>query len=214
MRFLRHLPNLLTAARLPAIFLILIWTYWAGPWASAALALFILTALTNIFDGWIARKLNAVTDFGRLMDALVDKVFILGLLIGLAAIDCLPVTRWDDAGVPVSPDASTVLLTSFGVVLILIREFLITGLRLVAAASGQVLEAEGLGKIKTFLQIIAIGHLIGLRAYESHWKLSAEWHQHWEIIITGLFWLAVLITVISGASYLIRHRRHLPGLSS
>jgi CDP-diacylglycerol--glycerol-3-phosphate 3-phosphatidyltransferase len=214
MRSLRQLPNLLTAARLPAIFLITVWTYWAGPWASAALALFIFAALTDIFDGWIARKLDAVTDFGRLMDALVDKIFILGLLVGLAAIDCLPVTRWDEAGQPLHPDGATVLLTAFGVVLILIREFLITGLRLVAAASGQVLEAEGLGKIKTFLQILAIGHLIGLRAYETHWKLSAEWHQHWEAIITGLFWLAVLLTVVSGASYLIRHRRHLPGLSS
>jgi CDP-diacylglycerol--glycerol-3-phosphate 3-phosphatidyltransferase len=214
MRFLRHLPNLLTAARLPAIFLITIWTYWAGVWASAALALFIVAALTDIFDGWIARKLDAVTDFGRLMDALVDKIFILGLLVGLAAINCLPVTRWDDAGQPISPDGATVLYTSFGVMLIIIREFLITGLRLVAAASGQVLEAEGLGKIKTFLQILAIGHLIGLRAYETHWKLSAGWHQNWELIIMALFWLSVLLTVISGASYLIRHRRHLPGLSS
>jgi phosphatidylglycerophosphate synthase len=98
--------------------------------------------------------------------------------------------------------------------LIVIREFLITGLRLVAAASGQVLEAEGLGKIKTFLQILAIGHLIGLRAYESHWKLSAEWHQRWEGIIMALFWLSVALTVFSGLSYLIRHRRHLPGLAS
>ena len=214
MRFLRHLPNLLTAARLPAIFLITLWTYWAGPWASAALALFILAALTDIFDGWIARKLDAVTDFGRLMDALVDTIFILGLLVGLAAIDCLPVRQWGDGGQTLAVNGTTVLLTSFGVMLIIIREFLITGLRLVAAASGQVLEAEGLGKIKTFLQIIAIGHLIGLRAYETHWNLSAEWHQNWEVIIMILFWLAVLITVVSGASYLIRHRRHLPGLAS
>jgi phosphatidylglycerophosphate synthase len=162
----------------------------------------------------MARKLNAVTDFGRLMDALVDKIFILGLLVGLAAIDCLPVKRWDEAGQALSADAATVLYTSFGVMLIIIREFLITGLRLVAAASGQVLEAEGLGKIKTFLQIIAIGHLIGLRAYETHWKLSALWHQRWEVIIMSLFWLSVALTVISGASYLIRHRRHLPGLAS
>jgi CDP-diacylglycerol--glycerol-3-phosphate 3-phosphatidyltransferase len=214
MRLLRHLPNLLTAARLPAIFLITIWTYWAGVWASAALALFILAALTDIFDGWIARKLDAVTDFGRLMDALVDKIFILGLLVGLAAIGCLPVPRWDAAGQALPPDGAAVLITSFGVVLIIIREFLITGLRLVAAASGQVLEAERLGKIKTFLQILAIGHLIGLRAYETHWKLSAAWHQRWEVIIMTLFWLSVALTVVSGLNYLIRHRRHLPGLAS
>jgi len=214
MHILRHLPNILTAARLPAIFLITVWTYWAGPWASAALALFILAALTDIFDGWIARKLDAVTDFGRLMDALVDKIFILGLLIGLIAIDCLPVRQWGEGGEKLPVDAMTVLLTSFGVMLILIREFLITGLRLVAAASGQVLEAEGLGKIKTFLQILAIGHLIGLRAYETHWDLSIEWHHKWEVIIMILFWLSVALTVISGAVYLIRHRRHLPGLAS
>ncbi|MFM2132385.1 MAG: CDP-alcohol phosphatidyltransferase family protein [Opitutales bacterium] len=214
MQFLRQVPNILTAARLPAVVLITVWTHWAGVWASAALALFIVAALTDVFDGWIARKLDAVSDFGRLMDALVDKIFILGLLVGMAATDCLPVTRWDDAGRVIAADPDAALLASFGVMLILAREFLITGLRLVAAASGQVLEAEGLGKIKTFLQIIAIGHLIGLRAYETHWKLSAAWHQRWELIITGLFWLAVLLTVVSGASYLIRHRRHLPGLSS
>ena len=106
-----------------------------------------------------------------------------------------------------------VLISAFGVILILMREFLITGLRLVAAAKGQVLEAERLGKIKTFLQILAIGHLIGLRAYETHWKLSAVWHQRWEVIITGIFWLSVILTVVSGLSYFIRHRRHLPGLS-
>ena len=213
MQFLRQIPNILTAARLPAVFLIAIWTYWAGVWASAALALFILAALTDIFDGWIARKLGAVSDFGRLMDALVDKIFIIGLLVALAATDSLPVKQWDDQGVEKLQSHSRALIAAFGVILILMREFLITGFRLVAAARGQVLEAERWGKIKTFLQIIAIGHLIGLRAYETHWKLSALWHQRWEIIIMSLFWLSVAITVVSGASYLIRHRRHLPGLS-
>jgi len=76
-----------------------------------------------------------------------------------------------------------------------------------------VLEAEGWGKSKTFLQILAIGHLIGLRAYETHWKLSNEWHQRWEVIITGLFWASVALTVWSGLVYIIRHRRHLPGIA-
>jgi len=213
MQFLRQIPNILTAARLPAVFLIALWTYWAGVWASAALVLFIVAALTDIFDGWIARKLGAVSDFGRLMDALVDKIFIIGLLVALAATDCLPVKQWDDQGVEKLSTHSRALIAAFGVILILMREFLITGLRLVAAARGQVLEAERLGKIKTFLQILAIGHLIGLRAYETHWKLSALWHQRWEVIIMSLFWLSVALTVISGASYLIRYRRHLPGLS-
>lgn len=214
MSALRHLPNLLTAARIPAVALIAHWTYLGGPWASAALALFIAAAVTDLLDGWVARKVGAVSDFGRLMDALVDKIFILGLLVALLALDCLPVKVLAPAGaqpahLPAAADAR--LLAALGVFLILTREFLITGLRLVAAAKGQVLEAEGWGKSKTFLQILAIGHLIGLRAYESHWKLSAEWHRHWQLIIAGLFWASVALTVWSGAVYLVRHRRHLAG---
>lgn len=216
MSALRHLPNILTFARIPAVVLIALWTQWAGPWASAALALFIVAAITDLLDGWVARKVGAVSDFGRLMDALVDKIFILGLLVALLAIDCLPVRMVEVVqGVQkhVSGTAEARLLAALGVFLILTREFLITGLRLVAAAKGQVLEAEGWGKLKTFLQILAIGHLIGLRAYETHWNLSAEWHGRWEFIITGLFWSAVGLTVWSGSVYLFRHRRHLPGLS-
>ena len=135
MQFLRQIPNILTAARLPAVFLIAIWTYWAGVWASAALALFIVAALTDIFDGWIARKLGAVSDFGRLMDALVDKIFIIGLLVALAATDCLPVKQWDDQGVEKLSTHSRALIAAFGVILILMREFLITGCLLYTSPS-------------------------------------------------------------------------------
>ena len=213
MSALRHLPNLLTFARMPAVVLIVLWTHWAGPWASAALALFILAAITDLLDGWVARKVGAVSDFGRLMDALVDKIFILGLLVAMLALDCLPVRVVSGEAAAVPDDATARLLAALGVFLILTREFLITGLRLVAAAKGQVLEAEGWGKLKTFLQILAIGHLIGLRAYETHWRLSAEWHRHWEVIIMSLFWASVGLTVWSGSVYIFRHRRHLPGLS-
>ena len=216
MSALRHLPNLLTAARIPAVALIAYWTHLAGPWASAALALFIAAAVTDLLDGWVARKVGAVSDFGRLMDALVDKIFILGLLVAMLALGCLPVPRVREAlGIQLiaAPEGLELLLAALGVFLILTREFLITGLRLVAAAKGQVLEAEGWGKSKTFLQILAIGHLIGLRAYETHWKLSNEWHARWEVIITGLFWTSVALTVWSGLVYIIRHRRHLPGIA-
>ena len=213
MSVLRHLPNILTFARIPAVALIGYWTYLAGPWASAALALFIAAAVTDLLDGWIARKLGAVSDFGRLMDALVDKIFILGLLVAMLALGCLPVREVADGSAAAAASPLAGLVAALGVFLILTREFLITGLRLVAAAKGQVLEAEGWGKSKTFLQILAIGHLIGLRAYETHWKLSHEWHARWEVIITGLFWASVALTVWSGAVYMFRHRRHLPGIA-
>ena len=102
-------------------------------------------ALTDIFDGWIARKLGAVSDFGRLMDALVDKIFILGLLVALMAANCLPgrhvlppVLGDLPAAGYLDPSEGERLLAAFGVVLILCREFLITGLRLVAAAEGDI----------------------------------------------------------------------------
>ena len=212
MSALRHLPNILTFARIPAVGVIAWWTYLAGPWASAALALFIVAAITDLLDGWVARKVGAVSDFGRLMDALVDKIFILGLLVTLLALDCLPVSTIGPEG-PTPAGSEARLIAALGVFAILTREFLITGLRLVAAAKGQVLEAEGWGKSKTFLQILAIGHLIGLRAYETHWNLSDLWHGYWETIISGLFWASVGLTVWSGAVYIFRHRRHLPGLS-
>ena len=154
MQFLRQVPNILTAARLPAVVLITVWTHWAGVWASAALALFIVAALTDVFDGWIARKLDAVSDFGRLMDALVDKIFILGLLVGMAATDCLPVTRWDDVGrviaadpdggananaAPVAPDAAPVDLLAVAGAPVLRR--LVPVLLVVAAVAAVVIGA-------------------------------------------------------------------------
>ena len=120
-----NLPNLLTLSRIPILFGIVGLLYAPFPGASTiAFILFVIGALTDWADGYFARKQGLVSNFGKLMDALTDKVFMVGLFIALLAMNVLQ--GW----------ALPMLL------LILSREFLITGLRLVAASSGIVLAAE------------------------------------------------------------------------
>ena len=134
-----NLPNLLTLSRIPILFMIVALLYlpYEGT-KSAALILFLLGALTDWADGYYARKMGLVSNFGKLMDALTDKVFIVGLFMALLTFRVLP--GW------------TLPL----LLLIVSREFLITGLRLVAASSGIVLGAEQSGKHKTVSQIISV----------------------------------------------------------
>jgi len=120
-----NLPNLLTLSRIPILFGIVALLYAPFPGArTLAFLLFIIGALTDWADGYFARKQGLVSNFGKLMDALTDKVFMVGLFVALLAADKLP--------------AWTLPL----LLLILSREFLITGLRLVAASWGIVLAAE------------------------------------------------------------------------
>ena len=102
------------------------------------MSLFLFGALTDWLDGWLARRLGQVSDFGKFMDALVDKIFTMGTFVSLLALGVVGV--W----------------ALFPILLILSREFLITGLRLVAAAQGKTLAAEKAGKVKTVMQITSI----------------------------------------------------------
>lgn len=110
---------------------------------TVAFILYIIAALTDWADGWVARRFNMITDFGKLMDALADKVLNVGIFVVLVTIPGL-LGPW----------------SLFLVLVILSREFLITGLRQVAAVRGVVLAAEKSGKIKTVFQIISASLLI------------------------------------------------------
>src|SRR4029077_16875703 len=98
-----------------------------------ALGIFILGSVTDYADGYIARKFKLITDFGKLMDPLVDKIMTMAAFICLVSLGSVP---------------------AWAVIVIVSREFLITGLRLIAAARGKVLPAERLGKHKTVWQIM------------------------------------------------------------
>ena len=185
-----NLPNLLTLSRIPILFGVVGFLYLPFSGASSlAFVLFIIGALTDWADGYYARKQGLVSNFGKLMDALTDKVFMVGLFISLLVMGILP--EW------------TLPL----LLLILSREFLITGLRLVAASDGVVLAAEKSGKHKTVSQMIAAILLlfaVAIRADFSERLPSIVGDViHWSGL--GFFVLATLLTVSSGLQYMVKY---------
>jgi CDP-diacylglycerol--glycerol-3-phosphate 3-phosphatidyltransferase len=185
-----NLPNLLTLSRIPILFGIVAFLY--APFTGAdtvAFLLFVIGALTDWADGYYARKQGLVSNFGKLMDALTDKVFMVGLFITLLAANELP--------------AWTLPL----LLLILSREFLITGLRLVAASSGVVLGAEKSGKHKTVSQIVAAILILLAIAVRSDFSelIPAIVGDVLYLGGIGFFCLATLLTVSSGTQYMVKY---------
>ena len=138
-----------------------------------AAAIFIVAALTDSLDGYIARKRRIVTNMGKFIDPLADKVLVIAAMIALVDLHRIP---------------------AWIVLVIITREFVVTGLRLVAAAEGIVIAASKGGKLKTVLQIVAITMLI--------LKLPGG---------MALMWLATFLTVWSGMEYLIDGSKILMG---
>jgi CDP-diacylglycerol--glycerol-3-phosphate 3-phosphatidyltransferase len=185
-----NLPNKLTLIRLllTAIFVAVISTPAGDGRHTIAIALFIIASLTDFLDGYLARKMNLVTDFGKLMDPLVDKILISAVFIMLTANDVIP--AW-----------ITIIIIS--------REFLVTGLRLLASNQGAVLVANSLGKWKTVSQIASATYflvILGSTGKEALPTLIAGLVP--PLIGTGLLWICVLLTIISGISYM-NSNRHL-----
>ncbi len=185
-------PNLLTLSRVPLMFLIvaLLYAGWVGA-ASLAFALFVVAGVTDFLDGHLARKRGQVSGFGKLMDAVTDKVLLLGIMIALVDQNRIPL-----------PDPWPVFL----VLLILGREFLITGLRLVAASKGVVVSADRGGKQKTVTQILAVGAVLlaeAVRVDLNVWTATdlsgpAGWL---ETAGLAVFLLSVVFTLSSGVRY-------------
>ena len=185
-----NLPNLLTLSRIPILFGIvgLLYLPYTGA-STAAFLLFVIGALTDWADGYVARKQGLVSNFGKLMDALTDKVFMVGLFIALLVKGILP--EW----------ALPLLL------LILSREFLITGLRLVAASLGIVLAAEKSGKHKTVSQMVAAILLliaVSIRA-DFPERLPEAFGDYIHLGGLVFFCIATLLTVSSGTQYLVKY---------
>ena len=191
-----NLPNILTFSRLPAMFIIVALMYCEFQWAATlAFWLFIAAALTDWLDGKLARESGQVSTFGRFMDAVIDKVMVLGIMIALVNGDYFLGHQ-----IP----AMIALLCILG------RRFEIAGLRRAAAAKGVIVEADAGGKIKTFVQLNAIGWLLGskmfardfgdlFRGSEHVWISGANW------VGVGLFVTSVVLTLTSGYSYFRRH---------
>jgi CDP-diacylglycerol--glycerol-3-phosphate 3-phosphatidyltransferase len=188
-----NLPNILTISRFPAMFVIVALMYADFRWsATLAFWLYIAAALSDWLDGKIARESGQVSTFGRFMDAVIDKVMIVGLMIALVNGGYFEEYR----------------ITAMMLVLcILSREFLISGLRMVAASKNVVVEADVGGKFKTFLQMNAIGWLLGWRMFATDFgdvgdiALTRGVH----VVGLGLFVLSAIMTITSGWTYYRKH---------
>lgn len=182
-----NLPNRLTVGRLilTAFFVAFLSssTHWGD---CAALALFLIASATDWLDGYLARKLNQMTNFGKLMDPLADKVLVASALICLIPLGALP---------------------AWAVIVIIAREFLITGLRQLALSRGVILAADSLGKHKTAWQIITIIFFLSLLAAGDCFGDGARWLKFlWVHVGPWLIGITVVLTIYSGLAYLWRNR--------
>ena len=170
-----NLPNKLTVFRVilivPFVFVMLTDVCGAaGKWI--ALALFVIASLTDLLDGKIARKYNLVTNFGKFMDPLADKLLVCSALIILIQLGRIP---------------------SWVVLIIIAREFIITGFRTVASDKGVVIAASYWGKYKTTFQMIMVCLMLANFAFL-------------QIVTDIVMWIAVALTVISLVDYLWKNK--------
>ncbi len=182
-----NLPNKLTIFRVILILpfvLLLLGGYHQWGWFTLmfggileyvdyiALAIFIIASLTDLIDGKIARKYNLVTNFGKFMDPLADKLLVCGALIALVEMGRIP---------------------SWVVIIIISREFIISGFRLVASDNGVVIAASYWGKFKTTFQMIMVCLMIA--------NIEAL-----SLLTTIIMWIALVLTVVSLMDYLWKNK--------
>ncbi len=185
-----NLANKLTITRIILTFIFMFFLFCQGMWAkTAALVTFLLAALTDFLDGMLAQKRNMVTDFGRLMDPIADKILVLAAFAAFVQMQ---------------------LIEAWMFVIIIAREILITSLRLFALNKGKVLSATRSGKHKTFSQMLVIFSILGFIVAKEVMLVYFTWNPDWEQMFRhGIFILMLLtvtLTVYSGLSYLWKNR--------
>jgi CDP-diacylglycerol--glycerol-3-phosphate 3-phosphatidyltransferase len=182
--------NRLTLSRLAltVLFVVALNSSWKYA-TTSALILFLIAGLTDFVDGEVARRYGVITNFGKLMDPLVDKIMMAAAFISLVPLKAVP--AW-------------VAATVVG------RDFLITGLRLLASARGRVLPAETLGKQKTSWQIITVIFFLALLA-TSELRYADEKSMWWlrarDVAGPILVWITIGLTVYSGLGFAWRNRK-------
>ena len=171
-KILLNLPNTLTLVRLVTIPLVITCLRFQGRWGSFFAAMFLgMAFVTDILDGYFARRYDVVTVVGKLLDPLVDKI-----LVCLTMIMLIPLGR----------------IPAWMVMFIVAREMAVTGLRGIAVSQGMVIQASSLGKYKTVFQSIAT---ILLCLHYEYW--GVDFH----VVGMLLLWVALILTLWSGGSY-------------
>jgi len=155
-----------------------------------ALFIFLIASLTDLYDGRIARKRKLITNFGRIMDPIADKILILASFLAFVELKIIP---------------------AWMVVIVILRELIITGLRLFAASRSIVLEAQKEGKHKTVSQFIAVILILVYLILKDTLARFRIWNLHWERACSLIIFLIILIviglTLYSGISFLWKNRR-------
>ena len=170
-----NLPNKLTTFRvilIPFFVFFLLAPYFEGYGNYIELVIFIVASLTDFLDGKIARKYNLVTNFGKFMDPLADKLLVCSALICLIALDRIP---------------------AWIVIVIISREFIISGFRLIAADNGVVIAASYWGKFKTVSQMFMLILLI------------ADLGGAFNMIAQVLIWVSLVLTIVSLIDYIAKN---------
>ena len=178
-----NLPNKLTVARVVLIpfFVFFLLNDAMNPnFKWIALAIFIVASLTDLFDCKIARKYNLITDFGKFMDPLADKLLVCSAMIGL--IELGRIEAWI-------------------VIVIIAREFIISGFRLIAADNGRVIAASYWGKFKTTFQMFMVILMIA----------NLETVPFIPLVTQVIKWIALILTIVSLVDYLIKNKDVMSG---
>jgi CDP-diacylglycerol--glycerol-3-phosphate 3-phosphatidyltransferase len=174
-----NLPNTLTLIRVLLIPVFIFFLSFHTPppqsWALAAAGIFLIASITDWLDGYIARRTGQITKFGKLFDPIADKLLTSSALILLVALNELP---------------------AWIAIVIIGREYAVTGLRAAASSEGYVIPAFDGGKAKMFFQIVAIIALLIDIGYKSAWLDSY-------LIGTVAIWIAMILAVVSGAQYFL-----------
>ncbi len=190
-----NLPNKLTLSRVIMVpffvaFLLMVPQYTFFKWI--ALGIFIIASLTDLLDGYLARKLHLVTNFGKFMDPLADKLLVCSALIGLSSLDVIP---------------------AWITIIIIAREFIISGFRLIAAEKGTVIAASMWGKWKTTFQMIMI--CVQMIVMDYYLALQTEpiveiglssFYTVMVIIGNVTMYIALILTIVSLVDYLIKNK--------
>ncbi len=189
-----NLPNKLTIARLLAtpVFVVLLSVSIPGNY-TAALVIFLLAMITDYFDGALARSRGEITDAGRLLDPLADKILISSAFIIFVGLD-----------------KNILSIPAWLVIIIVSREFAITGLRLVAAGRGKIIPAGRWGKHKTLTQVITVTAIL---VYLSLFYDSRVEMDEYRPLVLILVVVSAAFTFTSGCYYLIRNYRFLADLT-
>lgn len=186
-----NLANKLTVLRIVLTFVFMICLPLPGlGWKVASLVIFSFAALSDFFDGRLAHKRNMVTDFGKLMDPIADKILVLAAFAAFVQMQ---------------------LIRDWMFMIIIAREILITSLRLFALNKGKVLSAGKMGKGKTVSQMVIIFVILGFIVFKEVMLWHFTWNPQWESIfhqgIDVFMWFIVFLTLYSGFSYLWSNRR-------